>query len=236
MKRRRYLSALGISLTSPGWYLSSRSSPSEMVRDILPPEERPAECPQFTDGIQTVCYQDIEGNEPLVYLEPSKTTYQPLGIGSVDPIIFTLYNNTDGIVQFNPYSWEVHEHTGGQWELVAPEGLRPQPLFLLQPGKRFTWGLSPTQQNTAAVDRPLTLQLSNGTYAFTIRASAPSRKENGAETSKESEKPESPDCLQSRAHHSPSIEEDEHADDNGGSVGLELVVVFDVTGQTDVWE
>lgn len=231
MKRRTYLSALGIGLTSPGRYLTSHSSAAETMGDILSPEERPAECPQFTDEVKTVCYQDVGGNEPSVYLEPSKTVHQPLGFGSVEPIKFTLYNNTDGIVTFNPYSWEVYEYTEGQWELVAPEGLRPQPASLLQSGKRFTWGLSTIQRKIPEVDRPITLELSDGTYAFTISVSAPSRKENEEESPGESEEPEDLEWLQSRENDSPT--EDEREDDNEGPVGLKLVAVFDVISQPD---
>lgn len=127
-------------------------------------------CPSFPEPDRTVCYHTA-GEDADVVLAAEPELFDPeRGDDTVESLSFTLYNHSEWSVSCNPYDWAIHEHSGGTWSFVAPQGPVREPLHILAPGDSLRLELpemthpSPGGDDSYRVDAAL----EPGVYAFSV--------------------------------------------------------------------
>ncbi|MDS0283681.1 hypothetical protein [Haloarcula onubensis] len=187
MNRRDLLATVGIAAASAGCLSPSDSGPQSDTgtpTDTRPRTDTPATpgvpqagdefagaaCPSFPAPDRTVCHHTA-GADAEVVLAAEPELFDPeRGDDTVESLSFTLYNYSEWTVSCNPDDWAIHEHAGGTWSFVAPQGPIREPLHVLAPGDSLRWELpemthpSPGGDDTYRVDTALEA----GVYAFSV--------------------------------------------------------------------
>lgn len=99
-------------------------------------------CPPFnTSTNQTVCYPPQPENAPI-WLSVAHPSWEVNTTDTtVETNVFTLHNNSDTNLKFNPYNWKLHKRTDTGWS----DNLRQtigDGFVIVAPDERYRWSFS----------------------------------------------------------------------------------------------
>lgn len=129
MRRRALLAVAGSGLTA----LAGCASSSTPETTHPPVETNLGTTPPPVSG-------EPDGDEPVVPLSASTTTVEPTD-GYATTVQFTLRNDTDETLRFNPYSWNVWSWTGDEWYQWEQQSIGSG-FVDVEPGETEQWSLA----------------------------------------------------------------------------------------------
>ena len=129
------------------------------------------DCPGFDETAdRTVCYHAVDPStaDVLVGVHPEVFDPNP-GDGTVETLVFTLYNRSTRPFLCNPYGWGIERFDDGDWTHVAPDA-HPEPLVEVPPEGTYAWELPSAPHPSPREDRRMRLDvaLQAGVYAFHV--------------------------------------------------------------------
>ena len=124
------------------------------------PRQTNLECPPYTveTGI-TVCGFSASSGDPII-LEPNR---DEISQDQQDTLEFTLSNQTNPTVEFNPYSWNIRTKSSSDWERHQPNASGDGSQRLTS-GASASWTLAEVKEAIA-----LSTTLRPGMHAVDIR-------------------------------------------------------------------
>lgn len=152
MHRRRFLASVAVSLGITGCLGT----------------QTPA-CPPFdTDTDRTVCYRTQSDDEPIWISVSHPDWTIVVGDNTVETNIFTLHNESDTDLRFNPHNWALYEEMSTDWKKISEDGNNG--AVTIASGGTYRWSLSrvshpsPNSENTEYI----TVDVGVGKYAFLV--------------------------------------------------------------------
>jgi hypothetical protein len=168
MKRRSVLAAIGGTLAASGCLSrgdgGTDKTPTTTEQDRQPLARYP--CPPSGDDGNTVCFHTLDTDTATIYLRPSTTmTASPRGT-----LQFTLYNNTNATLVFNPHNWTLWRMKNGTWDHIKQRVVADGKTNV-RPGSTTTWSVD----EIVDVVNPQ-FQFTAGVYAVGIEVPVPHSK------------------------------------------------------------
>jgi hypothetical protein len=149
-----------------GWNQSNTPSATPTSQ----PRQTDLECPPYSVETEiTVCGFSASSGDPTT-LEPNRDEIPQNQQGSLE---FTLTNQTNRTVEFNPYSWSIRTKSSSDWESHQPNASGDGSQRLTSEASA-SWTLAEIKEATA-----LSTTLSPGTHAVDI--AVPNAADNDAD-------------------------------------------------------
>lgn len=131
-------------------------------------------CAPFETNVdKTVCY-DSKSRFANVWLGVSSPdwTVNPSN-DTVETNVFTLHNESDNSLPFDPHAKELYEQTDSGWKEITLPGRNS--IMTLDPGETYHWSLSRTSQSSQNATNTdyITVDLDAGEYALLIEIRGP---------------------------------------------------------------
>lgn len=127
-------------------------------------------CPPFETGADRSVCSRTRSDEPI-WLSVAHSEWEILkGDNTIDTNVFTLHNESEASLRFNPHGWELYEKGREGWTMVK-HGNRNDGGVSLKSGEMYRWSLSRVDHPTPNVAHTeyITADINLGQYGFVVR-------------------------------------------------------------------
>jgi hypothetical protein len=182
MHRRRYLASVALCLGGTGC-LGTPVRTGRTTGDGGDNSTTTPVCPPFdTDANRTICFRTHSDDKPICLSVSHADWTIDTTDNAVETNSFTLHNESDSTLRFDPRSWKLyeqpHNQTSAKWKRVSRQDGTDRASQ--NSGETYRWSLSRLSHPSPNAEHTdyITADIDTGRYAFVVRVSDPRKNDS----------------------------------------------------------